>query len=124
MGIVKILQPTPLKLIKSKWEKLYLSREIEVSLSPNIISEKLRYIGSDWSAQREFFGYLLRGSKYLLFDLSSIVSYSENLKLAEKGYNAEHLYLKQIRATSKSRNNLFFNRYQNPLTFSSPLCYK
>ena len=96
MGIVKILQPTPLKLIKSRWEKIYLSREIEVSLSPNIISEKLRYIGSDWSAQREFFGYLLRGSKYLLFDLSSIVSYSENLKLAEKGYNAEHLYLRQI----------------------------
>ena len=32
-----------------------LFREIEVSLSPNIISEKLRYIGSNWSAQREFF---------------------------------------------------------------------
>ena len=32
----------------------------------------------------------------MLFDLSSIVSHSENLKLAEKGYNAEHLYLRQI----------------------------
>lgn len=96
MGIVRVLQPTPLKLIKSRWEKLYLVKEIEASLSPNILSEKLRYIGGNWDAQREFFEYLLARSKYLVFDLSSIVSYSENLKLAEKGYNAEHLYLKQV----------------------------
>jgi len=96
MAIVKVLQPTPLKLIKSKWEKLYLVREIDASLSPNILSEKLRYIGGNWDAQRRFFEYLVVRSKYLLFDLSSVVSYSENLKLAEKGYNADHLYLKQV----------------------------
>jgi len=27
MGIVKILQPTSLKLIKGRWEKIYLSKE-------------------------------------------------------------------------------------------------
>lgn len=96
IGIVKVLQPTPLKLIKSRWEKLYLVKEIEASLSPNILSEKLRYIGSNWDAQREFFEYLLARSKYLIFNLSSIVSYSENLNLTEKGYNADHLYLRQV----------------------------
>lgn len=96
MGIVKAIRPTPLKLIKSVWEKLYLSREIEASLSPNIISEKLRLIGSDWSNQKDFFDHLLSNSKYLLFDLSSIFSYSQNLRLAEKGHNADHLYLKQV----------------------------
>lgn len=34
-GIVRALQPTPIKLIKSRWEKLYLSREFETSLSLN-----------------------------------------------------------------------------------------
>ena len=29
MGIVKILQPTPLKLIKSRWEELYAKLELE-----------------------------------------------------------------------------------------------
>ncbi len=96
MGIVKVLQPTPLRLVKSRWERLYLSKEIEASLSPNILSERLRYIGSDWDAQRRFFEYLMGRSKYLVFDLSSIVSYSKDLRLAEKGYNSEHLYLKQI----------------------------
>ena len=38
MGIVRMMHPTPLRLIKSRWEKLYLSREMQVSLSPNILS--------------------------------------------------------------------------------------
>jgi len=96
MGILKVLQPTPLKLMKSRWEKIYLCREIDASLSRNIISKKLRRIGGNWSSQRKFFDYLLKGSNYLLFDLSSIVSYSENVALAEKGYKTDNLYLKQI----------------------------
>lgn len=96
MSIVRVIQPTPLRLIKSRWEKLYLVKEIGASLSPNVISERLRLIGADWDAQKEFFGGLLEGNKHLLFDLSSIVSHSANLRLAEKGYNADHLYLKQV----------------------------
>jgi len=96
MGIIRCLNSTPLRLMKSKWEKLYLSNEMEVSLSPNVLSEKLRFIGANWDAQKKFFQYLLNGSKKLLFDLSSIVSSSENLRLAEKGYNTRHIYLKQV----------------------------
>jgi len=96
MGIVRMMHPTPLRLMKSRWEKLYLSREMQVSLSPNILSEKLRLIGSDWDAQKLFFDQLLRSSKFLLFDLSSLFSYSQDLRLAEKGHNADHLYLKQV----------------------------
>ncbi len=96
MGLIRVLSPTPMRLMKSRWEKLYLVNEMEVSLSANVLSEKLRFIGANWKAQKDFFDYLLNRSKYLLFDLSSIVSYSENLRLAEKGYNASHLYLKQV----------------------------
>lgn len=96
MGVVKLLQPTPLKLVKSRWEKLQLSREMEASLSPNTLSEKLRRIGADVIGQKLFFEHLLTGNKVLVFDMSSIFSYSENLRLAEKGYNSEGLYLKQI----------------------------
>lgn len=96
MGVVKLLQPTPLKLIKSRWEKLHLSTEIEASLSPNTLSEKLRRIGRDVIGQRQFFDRLLNGNGVLVFDMSSIFSYSENIRLAERGYNSEGLYLKQI----------------------------
>ena len=95
-SIVKLLQQTPLKLVKSRWEKLYLSREIDSSLSPNTLSDKIRLIGSDWESQKKFFESLIRDSKFLVFDLSSIFSESEKLPLAEKGHNADHLYIKQI----------------------------
>lgn len=95
-AIVKTIQPLPLRLIKSRWEKLHISQYVDASLSPNTLSEMLREIGKDYSAQKEFFDTLMRDSKTLVFDLSSIFSYSENLRYAEKGHNADHLYLNQI----------------------------
>lgn len=95
-AIVKTIQPLPLRLIKSRWKKLHISQYVDASLSPNTLSEMLREIGKDYSAQKEFFDTLMRDSKTLVFDLSSIFSYSENLRYAEKGHNADHLYLNQI----------------------------
>ncbi len=113
MAIIRVLQSTPIRLIKSRWEKIYLLNEIDASLSPNIVSEKLRFIGANWSAQKEFFEHLVSDSKYLVFDLSSIFSHSENLKLAEKGYNPQHRYLKQVNFA------LFFS-----LTHNTPVMMK
>jgi transposase len=56
----------------------------------------LRDIGKDYASQKDFFEELMVDRKTLIFDLSSIFSYSENLQYAEKGHNADHLYLKQI----------------------------
>ncbi|MBI5036194.1 transposase, partial [Candidatus Micrarchaeota archaeon] len=95
-SIVRLLQQTPLRLVKSRWEKLYLSKEIDANLSPNTLSDKLRLVGSDWESQKNFFESLMRDSKFLVFDLSSLFSESEKLPLAEKGHNADHLYLKQV----------------------------
>lgn len=96
ISIVKTIQPLPLRLIKSRWEKLHLSQKIDASLAPNTISEVLREIGRDYASQKEFFDELMADSRTLIFDLSSLFSYSENLQYAEKGHNADHLYLKQI----------------------------
>lgn len=95
-SIVKTIRPLPLRLIKSRWEKLHLSQKIDASLSPNTIGNVLREIGKDYASQKKFFDELMTDSKTLAFDLSSLFSYSENLQYAEKGYNPEHLYLKQI----------------------------
>jgi transposase len=95
-AIVKTIQPLSLKLIKTRWEKLHLSQLIDAHLSPNTLSDMIREVGRDYLAQKEFFEELMKGSKVLAFDLSSIFSYSENLAYAEKGYNPAHLYLKQI----------------------------
>jgi hypothetical protein len=96
LAIVRTIRNVPIKYVKDAWEKLYLSDKIEASLSPNSVSEKLRLIGADWETQRRFFLSLMQDQSTLFYDLSSIFSRSANLKLAEKGYNKEHLFLDQV----------------------------
>ena len=82
--------------MRSAWEKLYASTQIDASLSENTISEKIRIIGSDTVAQTGFFHSLTTNRDQILFDLSSIFSRSQNINLAEKGHNPKHLHLDQI----------------------------
>ena len=96
MSMIMAEDPRPIKLMKSAWEKLYASTQIDASLSENTISEKLRIIGSDYSAQRRFFQSLTTKGDKILFDLSSIFLQSENIQLAEKGHNPKHMHMDQI----------------------------
>ena len=96
ISVVRVMDNQPLRLVKSRWEKLYASRQIDVSLSPNTLSEKIRIIGSDHDAQYRFFRSLINRDDFLLFDLSSIFSRSQNINLTEKGYNHEHRNIDEI----------------------------
>lgn len=96
ISMIRNIAQTPIRLMKSRWEKLYSSQEMDADLSPNAISSMLKLIGSDQEAQRMFFSGIMQGSKYLIFDMSSIFSRSENIRIAEKGYNPKHLHIKQI----------------------------
>ena len=51
ISVVRVMDNQPLELMKSRWEKLHASRQIDASLSPNTLSEKIRIIGSDHDAQ-------------------------------------------------------------------------
>ena len=55
-----------------------------------------RSIGSDYDAQKRFFASMIWGSIYLIFDMSSIFSRSENIRMADKGYNKNRLQTRQI----------------------------
>lgn len=96
MGIVKVIRDTPIKMVKGMWEKLHLSLEEGLHLSPSTLSEKIREIGRDREGQEDFYNAIKKDGLTIAVDLSSIFSYSRNLRLAEKGYNKEHLDEKQI----------------------------
>ena len=96
MAIVRTIRPVHMKYLGSAWEKLYISQEIDASLSPSTLSEIMRSIGKGWASQRSFFRNLIRRGDKILFDLSSIFSRSENIRLAEKGYNRHRIRLQQI----------------------------
>jgi transposase len=98
-SIIKAIDSKPLKLLASRWEKLYLSKKITVSLSPKHISSILNDIGTDVSSWYELFSRLSANGDIVIYDLSKIFTYSENIKIAEKGYNSKYLYLNQIGVT-------------------------
>ncbi len=96
LSVVRLMDPVPLKSVKDRWEKLYVSREIQAHLSSNTLTDILRDTGSDIGAQMDLFQSLITESRKLAFDLSSIFSRSENLNVAAKGHNADHIYLPQV----------------------------
>ncbi len=96
LSVIRLMDPVPLKSVKDRWEKLYLSREIQAQLSSNTLTDILRDAGSDMAAQMDLFQSLITESRKLAFDLSSIFSRSENINMVAKGHNADHIYMPQV----------------------------
>ena len=96
LSIVRAIDNKPLRLVASRWEKLYLSQIIQPRLSPQYISAALRDIGEKISHWYKLFSQLIGADDLLLYDLTSIFNYSKYCKLAEKGYNKDHIYEDQL----------------------------
>jgi len=71
-----------MKYMDAGWDKVYLSQEIEVSMSPSVLSSTLKLIGKGWESQRRFFRGLMKKGDTLLFDLLSMFLCGENVLLA------------------------------------------
>ncbi len=90
MAIVKAIDPVPLRLVSSRFQKLYISRKLKPDLDPDDLSNILGYVGNHFPDLYEMFRKLMEPGGLLFYDMTSIISYSKNLKLAEKGYNPNH----------------------------------
>ena len=100
LTLMKVLAPVSIGQAADFWSRLYLSSALEYdpqpSLSPNSISGMLRKIGLDLATQYSYFQRFMDGRMLLAFDMTSIFSRSESIRLSEKGYNPKGLYLDQI----------------------------
>lgn len=95
-AIIKAVNPKPIRLYSSQWEKFALSKQMDVNLSPKRVSQMMKEIGKEISIWYELFSKLTPERDFLLYDLSAVSTYSQNCRLAEKGYNAHHEYIDQI----------------------------
>lgn len=96
MAIIRAIDPQPLRLHPSRWEKLYLSQELDVRVAPKHLSKVLHETGTGKGWWHAFFTDLMDSDDLLLYDLTTIFSWSEQIKRVEKGYNADHLYRDQL----------------------------
>lgn len=96
MSVLKAVDPCPLRLMQSKWAKLYPSTFLQADLRPSYLSRVLREMGGNLSRWYDLYSSLVPNGDLLLYDLTSIISYSENVKLAARGYNKDHVYKDQV----------------------------
>lgn len=89
LSMIRALDPAPIRLMESRWEKTYASTETAVDLSPRHVSNVLAHLGNMVQETYELYGKLASEGGMLFYDLTSVLSYSRRLKLAERGYNPE-----------------------------------
>jgi hypothetical protein len=95
LSITRAIDPVPLYLTQSRWNKLYASKNQKVNLSSRHLSDILAQVGSDPQIY-DVYAKLASEGGMLFYDLTTILTYSKNLKLAEKGYNPDHEFENQI----------------------------
>ena len=96
-AMIRAISPSPIRLLESSWEKLYSSRTMRVDLSPRSVSEILADAGRHVSRWYDLFSRLAgEDGGMLLYDLTTIFTYSQSMKLAEKGYNPDWEYIDQM----------------------------
>ncbi|MCW6171139.1 MAG: transposase [Thermoplasmatales archaeon] len=96
MAIVKAIDPMPLRLVSSRFQKLYISRTMKPNLDPDDLSTVLGYVGSHFPDLYGMFRKIMEPGGLIFYDMTAIISYSKNLKLAEKGYNPDDEHENQV----------------------------
>ncbi len=95
MALVRILGYTPLKRIRSRWDKIFNVKKIKPLLEPSHLSDILRIAGMDRAAQRKLFSALM-GREHVAYDLTTVTTRSTMMNIARIGYNRYGEYLPQV----------------------------
>ena len=96
MAMMKATDPLPLRLVASRFQKLNISRKLKLDLDPDDLSMIFGCVGNHFPNLYEAFRKLMEPGGLFFYDMTSVISYSKNLKLAEKGYNPDHEYENQV----------------------------
>ena len=92
--ILRNIQPLPMKSVRYLYEKTYLSRIWDESMSPGSISSMLSSLPHD--SCNELMRSLTVKGEYVLMDSTAIFSRSVNMSILELGHNAHDIHIPQI----------------------------
>jgi len=95
LAITRAMGYTPLKRVRSAWDKLYNVSEINPNLDAKNLSHVLKVVGTDSFAQESVFKALSERDRDLVYDLSTILTKS-SLNIAEYGYNKDKIHVPQV----------------------------
>ena len=92
--ILRNIQPLPMKSIHYLYEKTYLCRIMDESMSPDSLSRMLSSLPEDQSIR--VMKRLTEKGEYVLMDSTAVFSRSENVSFLELGHNSKGMHLPQI----------------------------
>lgn len=92
--ILRNIQPLPMKSVRYLYEKTYLSRISDESMTASSISGMLSSLPEDQSTR--VMKRLTEKGEYVLMDSTAIFSRSENISFLELGHNSKEIHLPQI----------------------------
>ncbi|MDH7556944.1 MAG: hypothetical protein QHG94_08455, partial [Candidatus Methanosuratincola sp.] len=95
--MLRAIAPTPLSWAEGRWEKLDDVRGLRPDLDPRRLSDILRRLARTGRARAELFRRLSVNGEELVYDLSCFFSRSDEVSLAEKGQNKDHMHLPQVK---------------------------
>ena len=93
-AILRNIQPLPMKSVHYLYEKTYISRIMDESMSPDSLSRMLSSLPEEQSVR--VMRRLTEKGEYVLMDSTAIFSRSENISFLENGYNSKGMHLPQI----------------------------
>jgi hypothetical protein len=95
LAITRAIGYTPLKRVRSTWDKLYNVSGINPNLDAKKLSHVLKVVGADSRAQESVFRALSERDRDLVYDLSTVLTQS-SLNIAEYGYNKDKIHVPQV----------------------------
>ena len=95
LAVTRSMGYTPLKRVRSAWDKLYNVSEINPNLDAKNLSHVLKVVGTDSFSQESVFKALSERDRDLVYDLSTILTRS-SLNIAEYGYNKDKIHIPQV----------------------------
>lgn len=97
MAVQRVLHQASLKNMEFLFEESFLSEEFkDVQLSKNHLTETLKNIGSNRTPIIQFMKEFITGCEHIVFDTTHTITQSQNMHLARKGYNPEHIFDPQV----------------------------
>jgi len=97
LSIIRATNPTPIRLTQPTWTNTYTSTKIQANLTQKNITQTLQTIGENIEETYNLFNNLTPQGGMFFYDLTSILTHSKKLLLAEKGYNPNWENNKQIK---------------------------
>ena len=97
MALARLLHQAPLKNMQFVYEHSFLS-EIYPNLTMNdkALGTLLRDIGRDRARNVSYLKNFIKAEETLLVDVTNLISQSDNLDMAQVGYNSQRIYDPQI----------------------------